>query len=384
MIFSLFLIFTGAAILSTVALLTRQSMLVAYIILGALIGPWGFKLINDPSLVRTVGDIGILFLLFLLGLNLPPQKLLPMLKNVAWISLISSVIFAFAGYVVAAVVGYTPVECVIVGSAMMFSSTIIGIKLLPTTVLHHQHTGEVMISILLFQDLIAIAVLLLMHGALDSGTLLNDIKMMAIGLPGVLLFAFAVQRFLLQYLFARFNRIREYIFLIAIAWCLGMSELASYFGLSAEIGAFIAGITLASSPISLYIAESLRPVRDFFLVMFFFSVGANFNLDYLRVVTFPAILLAAVLIVLKPVTYKILLRQVGEIKHVAWEAGVRLGQLSEFSLIIAYVGLDTQLIGSAAAYLIEATAILTFVASSYWVVCKYPTPVALVDKLRRD
>jgi Kef-type K+ transport system membrane component KefB len=359
-------------------------MLVAYIVLGALIGPSGLGLINDPDIIRVVGDIGIIFLLFLLGLNLPPQKLWNMLRNVSWLSLISSVIFGLAGYLVAAGAGYTTTECLIVGAATMFSSTIIGIKLLPTTVLHHQHTGEVMISILLLQDLIAIAVLLLMHGAMDSGVLVNDVKLVMFGLPVTLVFAFLFQRFVLQKLFSRFNRIREYTFLVAIAWCLGMAQLATYFGLSAEIGAFIAGITLASSPISLYIAESMRPVRDFFLIMFFFSVGASFNLHYLRAVAIPVLILTALVMVLKPVVYRFLLGRLGEPKHVGWEVGTRLGQLSEFSLIIAYVGLDTQLIGSSAANFIEATTILTFVISSYWVVCRYSTPVALVDRLRRD
>ncbi len=384
LIFSLFVIFAGAAVLSTFALLTRQSMLVAYIVLGALIGPWGLKLITDPELVKVVGDIGIIFLLFLLGLNLPPQKLWNMLKNVAWISLVSSLIFAFIGYMVGVYVGYSPTECAIIGAAMMFSSTIIGIKLLPTTVLHHQYTGEVMISVLLLQDLIAIAVLLLLQGATDSRILLNDVKLVLIGLPGILLFAFAIQRFVLLKLFSYFNKVREYTFLVAIAWCLAMAQLATSFGLSAEIGAFIAGITLASSPIALYISESLRPVRDFFLIMFFFSVGANFNLEYWSVVIIPALALAGLLLVMKPIVFKVLLRQVHETRHVAWEVGGRLGQLSEFSLIIAYVALENQLISTPAAYLIEATTILTFVVSSYWVVYRYPTPMALTDKLRRD
>jgi len=386
LIFSLFVIFAGAAVLSTIALLTRQSLLVAYMLLGVLIGPWGFKLIHDPQLVKVVGDVGIIFLLFLLGLNLPPQKLWSMLKKVAWISLISSIIFAFIGYAVGYYFGYPPLACAIIGAAAMFSSTIIGIKLLPTTVLHHQHTGGVMISILLFQDLIAIIVLLLMHGAgaQDSRIFFNDFRLLLIGLPGVLAFAYLIQRFVLLKLFSYFNRVREYTFLVAIAWCLGMAQLAISFGLSAEIGAFIAGVTLASNPISLYISESLKPVRDFFLIMFFFSIGANFNITFLRETIVPALVLSTLLLAAKPIVYRFLLRQTEETKPVAWEVGVRLGQLSEFSLIIAYVALDDRLISESAGYLIEATTILTFIISSYWVVYRYPTPVGLNDKLRKD
>ena len=118
----------------------------------------------------------------------------------------------------------------------------------------------------------------------------------------------------------------------------------TFFGLSAEIGAFIAGVTLAASPIAVYIAESLKPIRDFFLVMFFFAVGAEFNINYLLMVILPAILLAGILLVAKPFVFRFLLQQVGEAKGVAWEVGVRLGQISEFSLIIAYVSKDYHLI----------------------------------------
>jgi len=383
-IFSIFLIFAGAAVLSTFALLTRQSMLVAYIFLGILLGPFGLKLIDDTELVKAVSDVGIIFLLFLLGLNLPPQKLLLMFKKIAWVGIVSSIIFAAIGYLVGWLSGYTSIECLVIGAAMMFSSTIIGIKLLPTTILHHQHTGEVMISVLLLQDLIAIAVLLLMHSASRDGAIWSDISLVVLGFPAILIFAYLVERFILLRLFARFNRIKEYMFLIAIAWCLAMAQLASLLGLSAEIGAFIAGVSLATSPLSGYIAESLKPVRDFFLVMFFFSVGAAFDLKYLPTVIIPAVILMVLLLAIKPVTYRYLLGWVGESRHVAWEVGVRLAQISEFSLIIAYAGLSSHLIGNSAAYLIEAATILSFIVSSYWVVMKYPTPVAMSDHLRRD
>ncbi|QTS83988.1 cation:proton antiporter domain-containing protein [Coxiella endosymbiont of Amblyomma nuttalli] len=385
LIFSIFLIFTGAAILSTFALMTRQSMLVAYILLGIFFGPWGLRLINNLGMLRTVGDVGIIFLLFLLGLNLPPQKLITMFKEIKWVGLISSVVFATIGYLVAYFFNYPWIECLTVGSAMMFSSTIIGIKLLPTTILHHQHTGEVMISVLLLQDLIAIAVLFLLHGMGRGGRVLIDVILLILGFPAILIFAYLFDRFALFPLFSKFNRIKEYLFLLAIGWCLSMTELAAVLGLSAEIGAFIAGVSLASRPVSVYISESLKPVRDFFLVLFFFSVGATFNLKFLSDVIIPSLILLMLLMITKPVIYRVLLQWMGgESKQVAWEVGIRLAQISEFSLIIAYVASANYLISNKAANLIEAATILSFIASSYWVVIQYPTPVAMSDRLRRD
>lgn len=384
MVFAIFVIFTGAAILSTCALYTRQSLLVAYMLLGILIGPFGFGMISQQAFVDQAGMVGIIFLLFLLGLHLHPQNLLQMLSKVTIVALISSVVFALIGIAVGLAFGYGTTDSIVIGVAVMFSSTIIGLKLLPTTVLHHQHTGEVMISILLMQDLIAIVVLLGIQVAGDGGLNWYQIGLVLLSLPTLLLVAYVVQRFILIKLIRRFDKIREYIFLISIAWCLSMTELAQMMHLSEEIGAFIAGVALAASPISLYIAESLKPLRDFFLVLFFFSIGASFNITYLPKVIVPAAILAAAILLVKPSLFRLLLVREGEAKKVSWEVGMRLGQASEFSLLVAYLAVSTALIDKTTSYLIQAATILTFVASSYIVVLRYPTPVAISDKLRRD
>lgn len=388
-VLTMFLIFTGAAVLSTVALFTRQSLLVAYMLLGVLLGPWGLGAwglspVGDHEAVQKVGEVGIVFLMFLLGLHLQPQNLYHMLKKTIWVAVVSSLVFLGIGYGVGTLFGYSMLESLIIGLSMMFSSTIIGLKLLPTTVLHHQHTGEVMISVLLMQDLIAILVLLLMHGASVGALQWQDLLMTALALPALILFAFLIERVVLMRLFSRFDRVREYMFLLSIAWCLGLAELANLMGLSYEIGAFIAGVSIASSPISLYIAESLKPLRDFFLVVFFFSVGANFNLDYVHVIYIPAALLAVLMLILKPITYGILLKSVSETRQIAWEVGVRLGQSSEFSLLVGYLALSSDMIGQSASNLIQATTLFTFVVSSYYVVMRYPTPMGTTDLLRRD
>lgn len=383
--YTIFLIFAGAAVFSTLVLYTRQSLLVAYILLGAALGPWGLKLVSDISVVQQVGDIGIVFLLFLLGLHLQPQNLVHMLGKVTWIAIASSVVFALIAYGIGRWFGLSSTDSWILGASMMFSSTIIGLKLLPTTILHHQHTGEVMISVLLMQDVIAIIVLILINGAQQGGGLSwNDFVMVGLALPSLTLFGFAFERYILVKLLARFDRTQEYVFLLSIGWCLGMSFLAEKVGLSEDIGAFVAGVALASSPISLFIAESLKPLRDFFLVMFFFSIGATFNFGFVAQVVIPACILALLVLIIKPWFFNFLLYYSGEKKPVAKEVGLRLGQASEFSLLVASIALGTHLISDVASNLIQATTILTFIVSSYLVVLKYPTPIALSDKMRKD
>ena len=384
-IFSIFLIFTGAAVMSTAALYTRQSLLVAYIVLGALLGPFGFKFINNVAAMREIGNVGINFLLFLLGLYLRPQSLFHLLQKTIGVALISSIAFAAIGFGMAFSFGYGMTDSVIIGITMLFSSTIICLKLLPTLVLHHRHTGEVMISILLLQDLIAIVALLLIHVIGENGSISwQQIALIVSSLPFLFIFAYLMQRFVLMRLISRFGDIREYVFLLSVAWCLTMAQLAGYMGLSEGIGAFIAGIAIAANPISEYIAENLKPLRDFFLVIFFFCIGVTFDFTYLPQILLPTLMLSIAILTLKPLVFRFCLRRIHEMRNIATEVAVRLSQMSEFSLLIAYVAAQNNLITHDASSLIQATTIITFIVSSYIVVLFYATPLAVTAKLRRD
>jgi Kef-type K+ transport system membrane component KefB len=381
---SFFLIFTGSAIIASLALMGRQPLLVAYIALGALIGPYGFKLVPDVQLMADISSIGIIFLLFLLGLDMQPQSLLAVFRKVTHITLASSLLFLACGYLVGYSFGFSHTESLIVGAAMMFSSTIIGIKLLPTTILHHKHIGEMMIGLLLMQDFIAIFVLMILLSG-ESGQIdVMRIGQTLIGLPLLVLFCVFFVRYVLLKLFARYDRMTEYVFLLAIGWCMGVSELAKLVGLSHEIGAFLAGITIATSPFSQYIALSLKPLRDFFLILFFFSLGAQFNLGLLPVIAVPALILGLGMLAIKPLAFHFLLRKQSERNVLAWDISFRLGQISEFSLLIAFVAYSSKLISNEASHLIQAATILTFLLSSYIVVFNFPNPIAVSDKLRRD
>jgi Kef-type K+ transport system membrane component KefB len=383
-IFSIFLIFTGAAVLAALALFARQSLLVAYILLGGLVGPWGFQLVNDPDIIREIGNIGIMFLLFLLGLNLQPAQLIRMLREAIVVTVVSSLVFGAIGFGISQAFGFSLHESVVIGSVMMFSSTIIGLKLLPTTALHHRHVGQVMISILLLQDILAIGILLVLEGFSQSGMEWKQVASLAVSLPALVIFSLLFERYILQRLIQRFDTIQEYIFLTAIGWCLGVAQLAELLGLSHEIGAFIAGVALATNPIALFIAESFKPLRDFFLIMFFFSLGAGFNINILPDVLLPASIIALLMLACKPVVFSWLLKKSGEVGGLPNEVGVRLGQVSEFSLMIAVLALNTGAIGAKASYLIQTTTLITFIVSSYVIMLSYPTPIAVSDRLRKD
>ena len=381
---SFFVIFAGAAALAAVALYTRQPLIVAYIVIGCVFGPHGASLVADDRLLAEIGQIGIIFLLFLVGLDLPPAKLKDMIGESVLTALGSSLLFFGLGFGVLALFGFTLVEAAIAGIACMFSSTILGIKLLPTTVLHHRHTGEIVISLLLIQDLIAVVALLVLAGFDDEGGHWATTALtVAVALPVVGGTAYAGVRFVVVPLLARFDVFREFTFLLAVGWCLGIASLAHVLSLSWEIGAFVAGVSLATSPIAQYITENLRPLRDFFLVLFFFSVGAAINPMLLLDVWMPTLLLALVLVAAKPPVFRALLQWRKEPREVAAEVGYRLGQASEFSLLLVFVA-GAALMSAEAAHIVQGATVLTLLLSSYFVIFRYPSPIAVSAALRRD
>ena len=383
-VFYIFVIFAGSAVIATLALFTRQALLVAYIFLGVLVGPGILGIITDPFLIKELAHIGIIFLLFLMGLDLNPKELLLLLRKTTVVTVISSLVFALVGASIALAFGFEVGEALVIGGAMMFSSTIIGLKLLPTTVLHHQRTGDIVISILLLQDLIAILFLLVLEGQGAKENQLLAVLQLALALPLLVGGCLIVVRTVMIPLLRRFDKIQEYIFLLAIGWCLGVAELASLLGLSQEIGAYIAGVALAYHPIALFMAEKLKELRDFFLVMFFVALGAGFDLSMLGTIWLPALVIGLVMMLIKPPVFSALLVRTGEPKKRSMEIGMRLGQLSEFSLLVAALALGREVIGDSASYLIQLSTLVTFLISVYLVVLRYPTPLALSDELRRD
>lgn len=382
--FTFAVIFLGAAVLSSLALYARQPIIIAYIALGVALGPQGAGLVADINLVSGAGHVGIILLLFLLGLDMKPSALWNSLRQSTLVAVFSTLIFGAAGYGMSRLFSFNHLDSLLIGAALVFSSTIIGIKLLPTTVLHHKHLGELMIALLLFQDVMAIVVLVLMESVGGGDYSAEALLMPLVTLPLLAVLSWVSVKTILLTLIQRFDRYHEYIFLLSIGWCLGMAELAILMGLSAEIGAFVAGVSIASSPIAQYIAISLKPLRDFFLVVFFFSVGSGLNLEALPKVAVPAVAMAALFLMVKPLVYQWLVRGIFDEPKLAWNLGLRLGQCSEFSLLIAFLGTAKGLLSADAATVIQACTILTLLLSSYVVVLKLPNPIAISDQLRRD
>jgi Kef-type K+ transport system membrane component KefB len=256
-------------------------------------------------------------------------------------------------------------------------------KLIPTTQLHHHHVGEVMISVLLLQDVIAILLILLVtEGSMDSIAL--SVILLFLKLIGLCLFSFVSVKWVITNLFIKFDVIKEHTFILALGWGLFVAGAAKLLGLSFEMGAFIAGVSLATVPNALVIAEEFKPLRDFFLILFFFSIGAKFDLVISQQLIIPGLVITTLLMVAKPVIFNWGFKAIGEKPKISAQLGIRLGQASEFSLLIAFSAMASGLIEERSSYLIQLVVVLTFVASTYWVVNRYPTPISHKSGQRKD
>ncbi len=382
-IFEFVLIFSGAAFFATIFLYLKQPVILAYIAFGVAVGPLGLGLIKEPGHIEQLSHVGVILLLYLLGINLKPDRLVHLFSKTAVVTLSTSIVFFVATTAVVLSFGFGVLESVIVGASLMFSSTIISLKLIPTTALHHRHTGEMMTSVLLMQDMIAIVLIVLLSGG-QAENVSMAIFLLLVKLIVLIIVAFGLVKYVVNNLFTRFDIIQEYTFLLAIGWGLLGAGVAEAIGLSYEMGAFIAGVAFASSPVSLVIAEQLKPLRDFFLILFFFSIGAHFEFLVTQNVLMAGVVIAMLIIIMKPFAFKIGFQFIGEDKDFSKELGVRLGQGSEFSLLIAYSALASGLIDMRASYLIQMVVILTFVLSTYWVVFCYRTPISGTEKNRMD
>ena len=383
-IFEFVLIFAGAALFATAFLFLKQPVILAYIGCGIIAGPWGLGLIKEPAHIEKLSHIGVILLLYLLGINLKPDRLFHLFSKTAIVTLSTCLFFLVAVGLAAYAFGFSLFESLIIGAALMFSSTIVSLKLIPTTALHHKHTGEMMTSVLLMQDVIAILLIVLLTGGGTEDEVAYEILMLFVKLGLLAVSAYLVVRYVINNLFLRFDIIQEYIFLLSLGWGMLGAGVAHYIGLSYEMGAFVAGVAFASSPVALVIAEHLKPLRDFFLILFFFSIGAQFNYLMTQHVLLAGISIALLIMAIKPVAFRLGFQLIGESKDFSKELGVRLGQGSEFSLLVAYSALAGGLIDTRASYLIQMVVILTFILSTYWVVFRYRTPISSTEINRMD
>ena len=375
------LIVIVSSVAAWISLFIRQPIIVGYILAGIIAGPWGLGLIHDINLINESSHIGITLLLFLAGLALEPGRIISIFRKSLLLTIVTGAVFnaVFMGITLA--FGFGIKDALITGTALMFSSTILVIKLLPTTTLHQKHMGSLSIAVLILQDIVAVTALIMVKG--DNNTAAGWLQTAG---SGILLTTFTIlaEKYIIRKIIAQIEFFHELLYLFTLAWSFAVALAASSAGLSHEIGAFIAGVALARNPIALFLLEGLRFFRDFFLVLFFFSLGAQIDFSVLRQVLVPGLVITLVLLLLKPAVYYTGFRLMKEPEKISRELGMRLGQASEFSLIIALITFQANIIRNDTFQLMQLVTILTMIISSFAVVLRLPTPLASSSRLKAD
>jgi Kef-type K+ transport system membrane component KefB len=267
--FDLSVLLACVGVLSCVAVIFRQPIIIAYILTGVVIGPWGAGLIKHVEFLEVISRLGITLLLFLAGLNLPVQKLLHIFRKTALVTLSNCAVSFALAFGTAFLFRFSLIESMCIGLAMMFSSTILAVKLLPTMELHHTRIGAACIGVLILQDLLAIAVLAFIRCLQTPGPAFIHFFVLSLKLAAFIAVLFVFEFYVLRKAMSHVDRLQEVIFILGLGWCFGIASLSHQAGLFYETGAFFAGVVLTSHRISLFISGRIKPLRDFFLVLFF-------------------------------------------------------------------------------------------------------------------
>lgn len=359
-----------AAGIGALALWLRQPLIIAFIFAGILLGPAGLDWVHALDQVDLFAKLGIGLLLFVVGLKLDPH-LIRSVGSVAMVAGIGQMTMTAAfAYVLALALGMTPMSAFYVAAALTFSSTIIIVKLLSDKREIDALHGRIALGILIMQDIV---VILLMIGLTAYGGETPEshfgkqlLEVIGKGIGFLALIAIAT-RYLLPNLLQSLARWPELLTLFAIAWAIGLAALGTGLGFSKEVGAFVAGVALAATPYRAILAARLVSLRDFLLLFFFIDLGVQIDMGHLGAALGPAILLSVIVLAGKPIMVMALVGGMGYAKRTAATAGLAMGQISEFSLILAGLGLSLGHIDKATMGLITLVGLITIGLSTYMI-----------------
>lgn len=362
------LVIAVAAVVATIMHVLRQPLIMGYILTGVLVGPGMLAIIQGEEAhhaFETFAEIGIALLLFIIGLGLNAG----VIRSLGKVSVLTAGVLLLTvgavGGLAAIMLGYDHMTSIFVGVALFFSSTIIILKALSDKHELGRLYGQVAIGVILVDDVIAtlalVAVAMLAQGSLDATTF-GVLGLKAIGLIGGLYIAGV-------HIIPRFGKLlassSELLFLFSIAWGLSIASLFGLAGFSHELGALFAGVSLAGLPYATEMATKLKPLRDFFIVLFFVTLGELFTLDTFSSAILPALLLSAIVMLGKPVFVMASLGALGYTKFTSFKAAIHLSQISEFSIILIIFAATSGVVSQEVVPIITLVALITIGLSTY-------------------
>ncbi len=359
-----------AAGLSLIFRLLKQPEILAYILTGIIIGPLIVFRSANQDILQTMSQLGITLLLFMVGLEIRVSDLFTLGKSL-FAAALGQIFITFAlGFLLASALGIPPLASFYVGVALTFSTTVIIVKILSDKRDLHSLYAKISLVILLAQDLLAILLLMFLSGfSQGAGGGISMLQLTMIALKGVVLFGWVI--FLSIHVFPKLFELiaksSETLFLVSMAWVFGLTALvsSSYVGFSIEIGGFLAGLALANSIVNYQIIARAKILRDFFIVIFFVLLGAQMSFVNISQVLVSAIILSAFVLVGKPLIVMFILGFMGYRKRTSFLTGVTFSQISEFSLIIIFLGNKLGQVPSSVVSLITMVGLITFAFSAY-------------------
>ena len=357
-IISISLIIVLAAVLTIIARIIRQPPILAYLFAGVLAGPLflGYLSADNSGIIQLMSRIGVAFLLFIVGLSLDYR----LFKEIGKVSILAGITEVFAvsilGFLLALKLGFTNLTSIYLGAALAFSSTVVVVKILSDK--KHLETlyGKIALGILIVQDIFASIFLMAipLFGAIGDKTIIFQQLFLALAIVIIvfLLGGFAFNKFL-NYLAAS----QEAMFLFGIAWALVLATAFYSLGFSMEIGALIAGMSLASTKYALDLGGKIKPLRDFFIVIFFVFFGSQLT-QFSMSLLITALIFSIFVLLIKPLIVMITLALFGYTKKINFMTSISLAQVSEFSLILVLLGFQ---LGHLNAEIMNLTVLITLI-----------------------
>jgi Kef-type K+ transport system membrane component KefB/voltage-gated potassium channel Kch len=359
-----------AAFFSLIFRFFKQPEILAYILTGILIASFHIFTTSNQDLLETMSQLGITLLLFMVGLEIRVSELFSLGKSLVIASLGQMILTFDVAFLTAALFRFDILTAFYIASALTFSSTIVVVKLLSDQRELHSLHAKFSLGILLFQDIIAIVFLMLLSAFnLQTGSLESLANVALIVIKGGLLVV--VVALLGKKIFPKIiepiAKSSETLFLASLAWVFGLAAIVSskFVGFSVEIGGFLAGVALANSLVNYQIIAKAKVLRDFFIVIFFVLLGIQMSFVNIQEIIFPAIVLSLVVLIIKPFIVMMLMSALGYRKRTSFLTGVSLSQISEFSLILVFLGYKLGHINQEAVSLITLVGLITFSVSTY-------------------
>ncbi len=365
--FEIGLILIIAAFFSLVVFRFRQPLILGYMITGILVGPGVFALTTNTEVFELMSQIGVAFLLFTVGLGLNWRSF----KDVSGISLatgLGQVLFtSVIGLMIGLLLGFNLVSSIYLAIAFSFASTIIIVKLLMDKEDIDTLYGRISVGILLVQDFIAMLLLLGLAAVTGGATIKQALVSVVLkSLIIVPILWFISSRFIPK-LLSYVARSQEMLFIFSIAWCFLIAGILVMFGFGIELGALIAGITLSGTVYHREINARVRPLRDFFLIIFFIVLGTRLGFDQGGALLLPTIMFSLFILIGHPIIVLLIMRGLGYHPRTGFLAGTTVAQISEFSFILIAAGMMAGHIGGNLLALTTAVGLVTMAVSSYMI-----------------